>query len=219
MQGPDATAAAALDADVIHPVMFAYLDILGDPIRVTTAPYSVRITGTGDEDLDDNTFDAVDPTFVAVSPIKHKEGGADTVTAQLSGLIGIDSDLLNLIGNKANWQGRFARFWLALYDRNLRQIGAIWPFHTGYMSVPQIIGSSVSQTISLDIESYLAFLTQPSGRSYLSQAEFDPGDRSADASIAAANGTSGTGLADGGAAAAMAAGGMTGALAARLNLQ
>ncbi|WP_076071714.1 hypothetical protein [Sphingomonas montana] len=194
MARPDMDTAAALDRDVIHPVMFAYLDILGDPVRATTAPYSVDISGTGDPDLDGHVFDAVDPTFVAVSPVKSKEGGTDTVTVQMSGLIGIDTDLMNLIGNKANWQGRPARLWLALYDEHLTRIGAIWPFHTGYMSVPKIIGSADSQTISLDIESYLAFLTQASNRSYLSQAEYDPGDLSAEASIAMANGGTGAGL-------------------------
>lgn len=198
MARPDPNTAAALDRDVIHPVMFAYLDILGDPVRATTAPYSVQPSGTGDPDLDGHVFDAIDPTFVSVSPVKSKEGGTDTVTVQMSGLIGIDSELMTLIGNKANWQGRPARLWLALYDENLIRIGAIWPFHTGYMSVPKIVGSAASQTISIDIESYLAFLTQASNRSYLSQAEYDPADLSAEASIAMANGGSGAGLTGGG---------------------
>lgn len=191
---PDAAAFAAIEQDVIHPVWVAFLDILGDPIRVTTAPYSLAITGTGDVDLDGHTFSAIDPTFVGVSPVQRKEGGAETVTATLSGLAGIDDDLMTQIGNKANWQGRTARLWQVMFDANLQQVGALWAFYTGYMTVPKITGSSETQVIQLDIESYLAFLAQPSNRSYLNQAEYDPGDLSAEASIAVANGTSGIGL-------------------------
>jgi len=189
MGAPDAAAQAAIAADVIRPVFVGFLDILGDPIRVTTAPYSVQFSGTGDADLDGQTFSAVDPTWISISPVSNQEGGAGTVTATLSGLIGVDSDLLNQIGNKANWQGRTARLWQMMYNAGLQRVGNVWPYYTGYMNVPRIVGNATQQTIILEIESYLAFLKQPSGRSYLAQAEYDSGDRSADASIAVANGT------------------------------
>jgi hypothetical protein len=189
MGAPDASAQAAIAASTIHPVFVGYLDILGDPIRVTTAPYGVTFSGTNDTDLDGQTFDAIDGTFIGVSPVQNKEGGASTVTVTLSGLIGIDSDLLNQIGNKANWQGRTARLWQMMYDAGLQRVGNIWPFYTGYMSVPRIVGDATQQTIVLEVESYLAFLKQASGRSYLIQNQYDAGDFSAEASIAVANGT------------------------------
>jgi hypothetical protein len=168
---------------------------LGDPIRVTTAPYSIAFTGTGDADLDGFTFSAVEPDFISVSPITMKEGGADTVTTTLSGLIGVDTTLLNQIGNKANWQGRVARLWQLQIDEALAQVGAVWPWFTGYMTVPKIVGDKASQTIQLEIESYLAFLRAASGRSYLNATDYDSGDLSAAASIACANGTSAAGQA------------------------
>jgi hypothetical protein len=186
---PNLAAQGAIAQPIIHPVFVGFLDILGDPIRATTAPYSIAVSGTGDADLDGHTFSAVDATFVGVSPVQNKEGGSSTVTVTLSGLIGIDSDLLNQIGNKANWQGRTARLWQMMYDENLQRVGNIWPFYTGYMNVPRIVGDATQQTIVIEVESYLAFLKQASGRSYLSQNEYDPGDLSAEASIAVANGT------------------------------
>ena len=186
---PDTAAAAALAERIRRPVTFCYLDILGDVVRVTDAPYSFTITGTGDEDMDGFTFDAVDPRVVSVGPVKAKDGGTDTVTLQLSGLIGVDGDLMNQIGNKANWQGRDARLWKAMLDPNeLTRIGAIWSFYTGYMSVPKIVGDQSSQTISLELESYLAFFGQASGRTYLDPQMYDPGDLSAELAIAIANG-------------------------------
>lgn len=91
--------------------------------------------------------------------------------------------------------GRVFRLWQMRFDADLQLIGNIWPFHTGYMTVPKITGDRTQQFIQLDTESYLAFLTGPSNRSYLDQGDFDPGDLSAAASIACANGTSAAGTA------------------------
>jgi hypothetical protein len=172
MAGPDASAIAALRSYTtpVHAVYVGFLDILGDPIRVTTAPYDlVVVTGaTGDADLDGHTFSAVDPQFISVGSITMKEGGADTVTCQLSGLIGVDTTLLNQIGNKANWQGRVARLWQMQLDESLTQVGAIWPWFTGYMTVPASPGtrrtrssSSISRAIWRSSEQRRTGLSQP----------------------------------------------------------
>lgn len=188
---PDDAANAALAAHVRRPVTFCFLDVGDEPIRVTNAPYPFTFTGTGDEDLDGHTFQAVDPRFVNVGPVKAKEGGTDTLTLQLSGLAGVDDDLMNDIGDRARWAGRDARLWRALlHPHDLTRIGAIWTYYTGYMSVPMIGGDRTSQTISLEIETYLAFFGQSSNRTYLDQRDFDPGDLSAELAIAIANGAS-----------------------------
>lgn len=199
MAGPDASAIAALRSytSPVRPVYIGFLDILGDPIRVTTAPYSLIIPAgsTGDDELDGFTFSAVEPEFISVSQIVAKEGGTETVTCTLSGLAGVDSTLLNQIGNKSNWQGRVARLWQMQLDESLTQVGAIWPLFTGYMTVPKITGDKSRQVISLEVESYLSFIRTASGRSYLDQSDYDSGDLSAQASIAAANGQTGAGAA------------------------
>ena len=53
MSRPDAAASAALDADFIQPEFFAFLDIVGDPIRCTTYGRDIVPTGTGFAELDD----------------------------------------------------------------------------------------------------------------------------------------------------------------------
>lgn len=190
---PNSAALTALGQSVIHPVWVAFLDITGDPVRVTTAPYAKTFSSTGDSDLDGFTFDALSHELVAVSPVQHKDTGSETVTATLSGLIGVDTALMNAIGDKSKWQGRVARLWMGLLDTNLSWID-VWPYYTGYMAVPKISGSVESQVITLEIESYLASLSEASNRTYLDQKEFDSGDLSAEAAIAIANGTSGSGL-------------------------
>lgn len=196
MPGPDATASAALGASVLHPCWVGWLDFSGDPVRVTTAPYSVTFTGTGDTDLDGFTFEAANPQFIKVGPVKHREDGSETVTATMSGMVTVDTDLLNIIGNPALWRGRAAALWLMLYDTNLARIGNVWRFYTGTMVAAPISGSPEEQSIDIQIESYLASLSQPSGRTYLDQQNYDAGDLSAAAAIAIANGTGGAGLYD-----------------------
>lgn len=188
---PDSAAQAALAADVRRPVTFAWLDLKGEPIRVTTAPYSVTFTGTGDPDLDGFPFLAIDPRLVSIGPVKAKEGGSDTLMLQLSGLPGVDDALMTQIGTRSNWAGRDCRLWRAMLDpQDLRRIGAVWSYFTGYMSVPKITGDRQSQGIQLAVETYLAFFDQASNRTYLDQQRFDPGDSSAALSIAIANGAS-----------------------------
>lgn len=194
MSRPDAAASAALDAPVIRPVFFCYLDIVGDPLRACTAGRSYSFSGTGDPDLDGFSFDGVDPTVVDIGPVRNKDGGADSVTAKLSGIVTLDADLLNIVGNKANWQGRTARLWRMIRDENGDQRGAVQHYYTGWMTSLAIGGSPESQTINLTIESYLAAFSKASGRTYLDQETFDPGDLSARAAIAVANGMSGSPL-------------------------
>jgi hypothetical protein len=188
---PDLDANAALSADVRKPVTFCFLDLADEPIRVTNAPYSFAFSGTGDPDLDGFTFTAVDPRVVGVGAVTAKEGGTDTLSLQLSGLAGVDDELMTQIGDRANYVGRDCRLWRAMLDpRDMRRIGAIWSFYTGYMSVPKVSGDRTTQTINLDVESYLAFFGQASNRTYLDQQSYDPADRSAELSIAIANGAS-----------------------------
>lgn len=189
MSLPDSTASAALASASFQVAWLAWLDFDGDPVRATTAGRSLAMSGTGDADLDGYTFDAVDPTMVSVSDVKNKEGGSETITFTMSGIVGPDTDLLNIIGDKSLWQGRTARLWAIIYDEAGTQQGAIWPIYTGRMSGVQFAGDPSSQTIALDVESYLAYMKQASGRTYLDQAQFDPIDNTASLKLVAANGS------------------------------
>lgn len=194
MARPDASASAALAAAVIKPAFIGFLDILGDPVRVTTWGASLTFSGTGDPDLDGYTYSAIDPQLVDIGPVKQAEGGSDTVTAALSGLIAVDSDLMTLIGNPANWRGRVARLWLGIHDEADVQQGAVWSYYTGRMVAVGIRGGPDAQTIEVQIENYLATLSAASNRTYLDQSRYDPGDLSAEAAIAIANGLSGSSM-------------------------
>lgn len=190
MSLPDATAAAALDGD-IRPVFFAFLDFVDDPIRANSSGFELTPTGTGDPDLDDHPFLGVSHKFVSVSPVSVREGGSESVTAEISGLPGIDDDTLAQIDDPANWQGRPARLWRMIRDSANVQQGALQAYYTGYMVALDQVGSPESQTIRVTIETYLAAFSRASNRSYLDQERYDSGDLSARAAIGIANGGTG----------------------------
>lgn len=184
----DTAATAALDAGAIDPEWYCWLDVVGDPLWATTAGENVTFDGTGDPELDGKTFVALDPRAVSVSDVVAQEGGSETVTCRLSGLLEIDADVLATMADKANWQGRTARLWLRIKDENGAVQGAVAAYYTGYMVALDILPSPEEQVIELKIENYLALLTRASGRTYLSQSRYDPADTSAQATIGAANG-------------------------------
>lgn len=188
MSVPDATHRAALGLSVIKPVFFAWLDILGDPVRANTSGTNITPSGTGDADLDGFSFLGISGDLVEVSPVKYKEGGSDPVTARLSGITGIDDDTLALISDPTNWRGREARLWRIVRNSLNQQQGGYHAYYTGRMTSLRHSGSTSEQILTVTIESYLSVFSEASNRTYLDQQRYDPGDLSARASIAIANG-------------------------------
>lgn len=214
----DATTQAALEAPVLYWRVLIYADFQDDVLRGCSGLYPKTISGSGDSELD-GTYDPYDERMISVSAVGHNETGSDTVTVSLNGILaGTEyiadrsdifiqdrndeyirirgSSFLNVIGNKARWQGRTARLWFYCVDEDENQVGSVVPFHTGYMNEISIGGSAQQQLVSLTIENYLVSLTGAQNKNYQAQDQYDSGDLSGEAAIAAANGTKGAGLSD-----------------------
>lgn len=191
MSLPDSTAAAAIEAEVIKPVFFAYLNIDGDQVRANSSGHDVTPSGTGDSDLDGHLFIGIGAAFVDISSVKVSDQGTETVTATLSGIQELDTDTLNTIGDAANWQGRIARLWRVIRDASNVQQGGFQPFYTGHMTSLEIGGDDTGQTITVAIETYLAAFSAAPNRTYLDQGRYDPDDLSPRAAISIVNGVSG----------------------------
>lgn len=212
----------AIEQPILYARWVAYLDFFGDPLRATTGLYPKTFTSTGDAELDGFTFDVIDTSLVRISDVEQNESGSSTVTAALSGLIinelpkylfardGYviqdrfgeiislrDNPLLEIIGDKTRWQGRLAKLWWYVVDENENQIGEVYNYYTGYMSDVNIIGNPQEQTVVVSIEHYMSILSGTSNKTYMMQAEFDPNDTSANATLAAANGVTGSGVQSG----------------------
>lgn len=185
----DTTAKAAVAGD-FAPAWFVWIDIVGDPIRVTTFGANVTFASTGDSDLDGNTFTAFAGQFLEVGDVTNSESGSDTLTLTLSGIVSLDTTLLAKIGDPTQWQGRTCRVWFQLYDPTGATVqGGVVQHYTGYLSAVSIMPGQKSQTIQVSVENYLAAFSQASNRTYLRQADYDAADTSAAATIAAANGS------------------------------
>lgn len=215
----DATTQAALEAQVVYWRILIYADIDGDPIRLTSGIYDKTISASGDSELD-GIYESYAHDLLDVGEVKHNENGSDTVSVTMNGIqpnleaildrtgeviytrdstpiksSTRSSSLLSIIGDKTRWQGRLARLWFYCVDENETQVGQIIPYYTGYMNDVSIAGDPLTQKVILRIENYLVTLANASNKTYLQQNLYDPGDLSADAAIAAANGMDATGLA------------------------
>lgn len=184
----DPATLAMLGAEVVRPPFLVWLDILGDPVRATTWETSLTLTGTGDPDLDGQLYSAVNPEMGTISGVKRATGGSETVTASLSGIVGPNSDLLNILGDETRWKGRLARLWFLTLNADGDRVGAVVPYYTGRMVGFSIVGSPSEQTARITIESYLASLTAASNRTYQDQGDFVSGDNSAALTLAVVNG-------------------------------
>jgi len=189
MSRPDAAASAALDGRVIRPGFFVFLDIVGNPVRINTLGYDLTITGSPFAEMNGQAFMGTNGKFIDIGSVKAKSGGSDSLTCRLSGLRDIDNETLNIIGDQSSWQGRPAFLWRMIRDEAGQQQGAIQHYYTGYMVALSISGDETEQSIELSIEGYLSAFSQASNRTYLDQELFDPGDLSASAAIAIANGS------------------------------
>lgn len=189
MSLPDVTASAALGASIIKPVFFAFLDFVGEPVRVNTSGADIVPSGSGDADLDGLTFAGISGDLVDISSVKYATGGSDPVTAQISGLPGLDDDDLAMLADPANWRGRNARLWRVIRNAANVDQGGFHAYYTGKITSLTHGGSPADgQTVRLTIESYLAAFSAPSNRTYMDQERYDATDLSAKAAVAIANG-------------------------------
>lgn len=184
-------AATALDNPIIPTSYFGWLDIDGDPVRATTHLTDVTFAGTGDADLDGFTFESISHEFVKISDTRFGDDGEATLTITLSGLVSIDTDLLNDLGDRALYAGRTVRIWRGIYNESFTTLVGVGDYFWGMMTAIKIVGSPTSQVIEVTAKNMLAVISEPSNRSYMIQSMFDAGDLSAEAAIALANGVTG----------------------------
>lgn len=191
MSLPDATASAQLDERVVKPVYLAYLDFATDPVLANSSGKDITPTGTGITKLDGNTFIGIDGHFIDLSPVQHGSAGSKSITAKLSGIPGdaVDDDTLAVLDDASQWRGRAADVWQIIRDASNTQQGAVRIWCSGRIVAMDQGGDDKGLIITVTIEGYLASLRGPSNRTYMDQELVDPGDLSAKAAIAAANGS------------------------------
>lgn len=184
----DSGAVAALGQPAFAAAFFVWVDIVGDPLRITTFGKDVTVPYSGDPDLNYQTFLSFDPRAIQIGDVTNAEGGSETLNVDLSGIPSIPADMMDEIVDVTKWRGRTVRLWFQLYDETgVSPQGAVVAYYTGYASSVRVLPSAKTQIIRLEVENYLAAFNQASNRSYLNQKDYDSTDNSASATLAAAN--------------------------------
>lgn len=187
--------AAALSQPVLYPFWLAWLDWEDEPIRVATLPGGLAFgaSDTDDDDLNGETFTHVPAQLVSVSEVVQARGGANTVTATIGGVPILDAEMLASL-DRVKWQGRICRLWHGLVDASGAVID-VAGYYTGYMvQCPISADPATGVTVTVEIEGYLAFMSQARGRTYQDQTLYDPGDKVAARIRASANGAKGAAI-------------------------
>lgn len=200
----DAATLEALGQEVVYVQWFAWMDIEGDPVRAVSGVQDIAFGPgeTGDPDLDGLIFESVPSDLVAISDVGHSQSGSETVTARLAGLPIEDGGLLDIVGQRSKWRYKEARLWFRLLEPINDPPTQFTPlpihrYYSGYLVNLSVETNADEQVIVATIENYQAALSTGSGLTYLHQSEFDPGDRSAEQTLAAANGMQKAGISGG----------------------
>lgn len=121
-------------ASVVRPVYIGWFDFKDDPIRGWTGPGVLVPTGTGDSDLDSETFDSV-AGAIDISDFTEQGGLGGPITITFSAGEMDDEDIvLQLVGDRRAFQGRTVRIWLAFLNAAESAIlPEIEPLFTGIM--------------------------------------------------------------------------------------
>lgn len=189
--GIDATASAALNEQIIKPIFLGFIAFLNQPMRVNTSGANLTLTGTGEPDIDGFVFAGIVGDVVDIGSVANKSGGTDSINISISGISGLDEDMLTEINTPANWRSREIRLWRIIRNAANVQQGGVQHYYTGNMTRLTMPVTEYGQTIDVTVESYLAAYSAASNRSYLDQEKYDAGDLSARAAIAIANNASG----------------------------
>jgi hypothetical protein len=184
-----------LSASVVSVAIVAFLDIDGEALRYALSPCSLvmpasTILPAANAAFDGQTFTALDPRFISMSPIQHAEGGAQRVDFTVAGTLEFDSDLLTALSDPSRFRGRTASVWVVLLDAAYQPIAAKQKY-LGYMAVPSFGLSPDQQSITITTENYLALVGggAPS-RTLLSQKLYDAADNSANVTAGKSDGSS-----------------------------
>lgn len=126
--------ADVLAAATVRPVHIGSLDFKDDPVRGWTGPGTLAPTGTGDPDLDGDTFDQA-AGIINVSGFSDDTGIGDPITLTFAaGEMTDESIITQIVADRRAFQGRRARFWLAFLNAAESAIlPEIEPLFTGVM--------------------------------------------------------------------------------------
>lgn len=126
--------ADVLVAAVVRPVVLGWLDFKDDPVRGWTGPGTLVPSGTGDADLDGDTFGSAEGVVEVTSFSQDRGLGAPVTVSFAAGEMADEQIFEQIVGDRRVFQARKARFWLAFLNAAESAIlPEVEPLFTGIM--------------------------------------------------------------------------------------
>lgn len=184
--------ATLASANIVTALMMR-LEFASETIFVWTGSHPIAPTGSGEIELDGNTFESiVEGVLVDIGENAFSYTGSDAFEMA----VGLPNNPSTAITNaeifKEEYQGRNAIIWRAIMLPSGDPLGAsVWVFkriRTGVMDTVQTTNDGQSHIFKLTIESHQARISQATGQTWLDQPRYDPNDTSQRHAAALANG-------------------------------
>lgn len=104
--------ADVLAAAVVRPVIVGFLDFKDDPVRGWTGPGTFAPLGTGDADLDGETFGSTEGAVHITAFAQDLGLGGQVTVTFAAGEMDDEDVVLQIVADRRAYLGRTARFWL-----------------------------------------------------------------------------------------------------------
>jgi len=174
-RGLDPALEAEVQKDIIRPVWIIRLDIKDDPVNIWTGRGDFSPVGTGDADLDGQTF-LGSGDILNIGAIQDTEKGSRALSIKLPGVDLSEPLLAQVVNDLRVWQFREAWVWFGLLDPTGTFVINPFRVKTGRMDSMTLENSADSGSIEVIIESHQSFISNALGTRYSEQVTIDPTD-------------------------------------------
>lgn len=113
-----------LIAKTVRPVVVGWLDFKDDPLRGWSGPGVFAPTGTGDTDLDGETFVAAEGAVEVSDFVENQELGGPITVTLMAGEMEDEEGVQQLVADRRAFVGRRAKFWRFFLSADESSVGS-----------------------------------------------------------------------------------------------
>ncbi len=192
--GTDQTITDALKAAGIVTAYLIRLDFSSEIACIWTGAGSITVAGSTDSLLNNRTFDAMaNGQAIAIGDNAFGAQGSEAFQLSVALPSSPTAALAAAQVYPTEYRGRLATIWRGLLIRDASNVLAqpIWQFRrirAGAMDKFSVSNDGTTHTLTLNIESHAASISQATNANYLDQPKYDPADTSQNYAVSIATG-------------------------------
>lgn len=192
-EGMTADLAAYISQTVVTTALAVKLDLKTEPVFVWTGIHPIQVSGSGDSDLDGNTFESLNDGVIGdIGENTYSYSGSSELTVSLAVPADPTISIQAAQIYPSEYQSRPAILWRAILMRPSDPLGEpVWVWkriRTGKMDKLEITNDGRSHNFLLTIEAHQANISNATNQSYLNQTYYDANDTSQNYAASIANG-------------------------------